>query len=217
MAFQFRNLDLIGKPVSIATDTLGAYIAAEVPVGTLLPAQNAAAKVLGIGQNTYSKSMRELAKRGIVTKVGFGIGFAAGKPTEERISELKAQQKARGRNLIERTRSRKSIEQGARSRQLRAEIKAKIVERLAKEDISKHVIQALQAGDLERLKCCELALRMVGAHHDQSEEAAALLSKQTATAAAAIASVAIAFKPAEGPADQIKTELQEIEVVNDAD
>ena len=91
-------------------------------------------------------------------------------------------------------------------------MKARIVEGLAKEDISKHVIQALRDGDTDRMKCCELALRMVGVHHDQSEEAAALLSKQAASAAAAIASVAIAFKPATGPNDQIRTEYQEVEV-----
>lgn len=212
MPFRFHDLGLIGKSLATVISTLSSYIASEVPTGTLLPAQNVAPKILGVGMSSYSKAMRELAKQSIVTKVGSGIGYVAGKPSAERVAELKSQKRERGRALIENTRSRKCVEQGARTRQLRAEMKTKIVEGLAKEDISKHVIQALRDGDIDRMKCCELALRMVGVHHDQSEEAAALLSKQTATAAAAIASVAIAFKPATGPSDQIKAEFTEVEV-----
>ena len=212
MPFQFRNLGLTGKPLATVVSALSSYIASEVPAGTLLPAQSAASKILGVGMSSYSKAMRELAKQGTVTKVGSGIGYVAGKPSAERVAELKSQKRERGRALIENTRARKCVEQGARTRQLRAEMKAKIVAGLAKEDISKHVIQALRDGDIDRMKCCELALRMVGVHHDQSEEAAALLSKQTATAAAAIASVAIAFRPAQGPTDAIKAEFTEVEV-----
>lgn len=206
-----HKLALRGVPLAEVVSALSAEFSA-YPSGTKLPSQQAAPGIFGCGSTQYMKALKQLCESGVVTKVGQGIGYVAGVPTKERVKELKEEQRARGRKLINNTRSKGCVVRSVNSRELRKQVRDQMLQAIVAEGLDRHVVQALRDHDLAHMQCVEKAMKLVGVDFDHSEEAAELLSKQTATAAAAIASVAIAFRPATGPNDQIRTELTEVEV-----
>ena len=202
-----------------AAEQLRAQFAANLKVGEHVPPAVKAPEVFGVKSATYAKILRRFGAEGLITNVGHGIGWVYGKPSQDAIDLMvvKHRQAAREKaHILKKATDPKTLAKAVNSRALRHELRLKCAQAIAKEGLDKHLVQALRDHDLVHMQVIEKAMKLVGVDFDHSEEAAELLSKQTATAAMAIASVAIAFKPATGPKDAIKTEYQEIEVVDDS-
>lgn len=212
----FSPLSLRGAPLITVKSGLMAELARHLKEGDAVPGPMEGGRVFDIPNSTYSRALNALISDGVVTKVDGGV-YAYGTPTAAQrkalVAEMKRKRKERSAfHQAKKNPSKKS--EYLVTRAVRNEARAKIARAIIDDGIEKHVVRAIREGDLVLMQCCEKALKLIGCTFDQSEDAAELLSKQTATAAAAIASVAIAFKPAQGPADQIKTEYQEVEVAD---
>lgn len=198
-----------------ATEQLRAQFAANLKVGEHVPPAIKAPEVFGVKSATYAKILRRLGSEGLLTNIGHGIGWVYGKPSQNEIDLMvvKHRQAAREKaHILKKVTDPKTLQKAVNSRALRHELRLKCAQAIAKEGLDKHLITALRNHDLVHMQCIEKAMKLVGVDFDHSEEASELLSKQTATAAAAIASVAIAFRPAQGPTDAIKAEFTEVEV-----
>ena len=201
----FHFLGLRGAPLAKVISALAAEFSS-CPVGTKLPSQVAAPKVFGCGSTQYMKALKQLYADGVITKVGMGIGYVAGKPSKERIEELKNIQRARGKKLINNTRSAKCTQQGVISRDLRKQVRDSVLQAIVKEGIDTHVVQALREHDISHMVCCEKALKLVGCSFEQSPEAQEMLNKQMAPA---LAQINFSFQVADKP-KAIETEIVEV-------
>lgn len=207
----FHNLGLKGAPLAKVISALTAEFSS-CSNGTKVPPQPEAPKVFGCGSTQYMKALRQLRDAGVVTKVGMGLGYVTGKPSKEQVEAMQAERRARSRKLINNTRSAQCVRQGVATRELRKQVRDSLLQAIIKEGIEHHVVSALRDRDVNHMVCCEKALRMVGCSFEQSPEAQEMIGKNAATALGALASVAIAFRPATGPSDTIKAEYQEVEV-----
>lgn len=201
----FRYLGLRGAPLAKVVSALAAEFSS-CPDGTKLPPQTAAPKVFGCGSTQYMKALKQLHADGVITKVGQGIGYVTGTPSEERIKELKDIQRARGKKLINNTRSAKCTQQGVATRDLRKQVRDKMLEALINEGIEHHVVSALRDHDVNHMVCVEKALKLVGCSFEQSPEAQEMLNK---AAQPALAQINFAFSIAEKP-KAIEAEVVEV-------
>jgi len=202
---EFHDLGLKGHPLAEVVTALKAVFSA-CPAGIKLPSQQAAPKIFGVGSSQYMKALKQLRADGVITKVGQGIGYCTGVPTEARVKELKEEQKSRGRKLIQNTRSADCTCRSVLTRDLRKQVRDKMLEALIKEGVDRHMVQALRDHDVNHMVCCEKALKLVGCSFEQSPEAQEMLNKQMAPA---LAQINFSFQVADKP-KAIEAEVVEV-------
>lgn len=202
---EFHDLGLKGHPLAEVVTALKAVFGA-CPAGIKLPPQQAAPKVFGIGSSQYMKALKQLRVDGVITKVGQGIGYCTGVPTEARVKELKEEQRSRSRKLIQNTRSADCTRRSVLTRELRAAVRDNLLHAIVKEGIERHVVTALRERDVDHMMCCEKALKLVGCSFEQSPEAQELVNKQMAPA---LAQISFQFSVAQEP-KAIEAEVVEV-------
>lgn len=202
---EFHDLGLKGHPLAEVVTALKAVFSA-CSAGIKLPPQQAAPKIFGIGSAQYMKALKQLRVDGVITKVGQGIGYVTGTPSEERIKELKDIQRNRSRKLINNTRSAQCTQRGVATRDLRKQVRDKMLEALIKEGVEHHMVQALRDHDVNHMVCCEKALKLVGCSFEQSPEAQEMLNKQVTPA---LAQINFSFQVADKP-KAIEAEIVEV-------
>lgn len=197
-----------------ATEHVRCQFVAHLKVGEKVPGQLDCERLLGIKMGTYSKILRRLAKDHVVTKIGYGIGYVYGEPSEAQVANIVAAHREDGRkklHILSKMGDKATLQKAVNSRALRHEIRLKCAMAISEEGLDRHLVQALRDHDLEHMRCCEVAMKLIGVDFDHSEEAQEIASKQLANAAAAVAAVNIAFRPAQGGGDAIKTEYVEVD------
>ena len=208
------TIDMRGRPRIEVEAQIEKEFAAKYKVGDHLPTQVEGAAMLRCSQSSYSKSLRSLAKKGVVTRVGYGGGYVWGSPDEKTLAKLAAEERERRRKnnglAKDVAGSGDAAKKGCVTRSLRNDIRSQIATAIMKEGIAEHVVQALRDHDLVHLTCCEKALKLVGCTFDQSEEAAELMKKAGGPPVSNITAINFQFTQASGnPNQEIEAEVVE--------
>ena len=208
------TIDMRGRPRIEVEAQIEKEFAAKYKVGDHLPTQTEGAAMLRCSQSSYSKSLRSLAKKGVVTRVGYGGGYVWGSPDEKTLARLVSEERERRRKnnglAKDVAGSGDATKKGCVTRSLRNDIRSQIASAIMKEGIAEHVVQALRDHDLVHLTCCEKALKLVGCTFDQSEEAAELMKKAGGPPVSNITAINFQFTQASGNPNQgIEAEVVE--------
>lgn len=206
------TIDMRGRPRIEVEAQIEKEFAAKYKVGDHLPTQIEGAAMLRCSLSSYSKSLRSLAKKGVVTRVGYGGGYVWGSPDEETLARLAAEERERRRKnnglAKDVTGSGEAAKKGCVTRSLRNDIRSQIASAIMKEGIAEHVVQALRDHDLVHLTCCEKALKMVGATFDQSDEALKQMKDAGVNPTQNLTAINFNFVPADkGPNQAIEAEV----------
>lgn len=208
------TIDMRGRPRIEVEAQIEKEFAAKYKVGDHLPIQTEGAAMLRCSQSSYSKSLRSLAKKGAVTRVGYGGGYVWGSPDGKTLARLAAEERERRRKNSGMAKdvagSEEVVKKGCVTRALRNDIRAQIASAIMKEGIAEHVAQALRDHDLVHLTCCEKALKMVGATFDQSDEALKQMKDAGVNPTQNLTAINFNFVPADkGPNQAIEAEVVE--------
>ena len=206
------TIDMRGRPRIEVEAQIEKEFAAKYKVGDHLPTQTEGAAMLRCSLSSYSKSLRSLAKKGVVTRVGYGGGYVWGSPDEKTLARLAADERERRRKnnglAKDVAGSGDATKKGCVTRSLRNDIRSQIASAIMKEGIAEHVVQALRDHDLVHLTCCEKALKMVGATFDQSDEALKQMKDAGVNPTQNLTAINFNFIPADkGPNQAIEAEV----------
>lgn len=205
-------IDMRGWPVIEVESRIEKEFAAKYKVGDHLPTQPEGAAMLRCSQAAYSKSLRSLAKKGVVTRIDYGGGYVWGTPDGKTLARLAAEERERRRKNNGQAKDvagfADAIRRGCVTRSLRNSIRAQIASAIMKEGIAEHVVQALRDHDLAHMECCTRALKMVGATFDQSDEALKQMKDAGVSPTQNLTAINFNFVPADkGPNQAIEAEV----------
>lgn len=217
-------MSLKGRPVRIQGKAVWATLGSRLHPGDVLPSIKDICKEFGVASPTASHFRRTWWHQGLVDKIApYGCSVYVVTPvSNERRQALVEEWKAAKRevasksNALSKGRSEQVRQVAATSKELRRRLRDSLLQVVVNEGLDQHLARAIRDGDRNRMDVIERAVKLVGGSWEQSEEAVALVEKHAAAATAtALASIAIAFKPATGPSDTIKTMYTEVEVVDE--
>lgn len=218
-------MSLKGRPVKIQGKAVWATLSSRLRPGDVLPSIKDICKEFGVASPTASHFRRTWWHQGLVEKIApYGCSVYAVTPvSDERKQKLLEEWKAAKRevakksNALSKGRTEQARQVAATSKELRRRLRDSLLQVVVTEGLDQHLARAIRDGDRNRMDVIERAVKLVGGSWEQSEEAVALVEQHAAAAtASALASIAIAFRPATDCKDQIKVEYQEVEVA-DAD
>ena len=202
------TIDMRGRPRIEVESQIEKEFATKYKVGDHLPTQIEGAAMLRCSQSSYSRSLRSLAKKGVVTRVGYGGGYVWGSPDEKTLAKLAAEERERRHKSSGMGKGSAAAKNAYVTRSLRNDIRSQIAAAIMKEGIAEHVVQALRDHDLVHLTCCEKALKMVGATFDQSDEALKQMKDAGVNPTQNLTAINFNFVPADkGPNQAIEAEV----------
>ena len=210
---------LKGKPTKVQGKVVWATLISRLKPGDALPSIQEICKEFGVAKPTASHFRRTWWHAGLVVKVlpygnVYAVAPVSDKRKEELIQEWKEAKRAVAArsNALSRGRTEQTRQVAANSKELRRRLRDSLLQVVVKEGLDQHLVRAIRDGDRNRMEVIERAVKLVGGSWEQSEEAVSLVEKHAAAALGTLASVAIAFRPAQGPSDTIKAEFTEVEV-----